>query len=437
MPIDPDPLIDPFLDTTPSYSPDIAYTDSIEPRNFIDMILAYVNVLTDGGWTQENSAQSNVTQNRVAIQIPIRSFSAGPIVTITSDNCKETIKPLAHFFSIGDIRFVIYDPDTESPPACSGDGNLIWVPAGSDIRGTCQAMCDFVVANTDFTMTFDGPNNPLAIIGGDSYAFTITPKDVLIEKDDQIMQVGAGHQTCLGGYYRMLSGAKTGHLVCLLISNGGEHPDKITMRVEGSGGGFYEQAWFVANYTMVAGTYWFAIWRTDNSQPLNFGQVPCMIYAALMDSNYKHMSSTRDAMFCIGSYNGDLNTDFYQLQKSLHWENSLSTGYSNTLVSTYFHSKVPTTNHTTPSIIFRGIRNAPLYVSKDAPLIEAPYVALASTPNGPGGCFIAGKLFDAVVVTGLFDSLNGGLKYQGKNWVQFSSGTRSGDLSATLWFRIS
>jgi hypothetical protein len=427
-------LINPF------YNPAVKYSESstgirrlVYGPSYTNAGLAIKQVLEDAGWAVVDLRPSEAVQRRPGYYFSA-GLTTGEPVPMTPAQCKSTRGPEWARASAADALFNSYDPNASIPICPEGTAGIVWYPFEATQTGTAANLTDFLnlLGIWDVTMG--------AVDGGD-FAFTFISSSPAFEADEVPIIVGAGPGTTLKGYYTLRSPEIDGEYLEIKIqtrmvsglggflSYDGLGRAQICLGVTSSGGGneFYMPI-NPGTYNVCANEHQFLLWpepgaevtRTDNSSLL----------VSHIQPMEEHLTAGIKTMV-IGSYNGDLNGRGDQLRETLHWNESLGSGYSGQLFSSGFRAG-DCDGYQKIAMLVRGTRGYPTVSIAGQPLIEAPYVLLPSTPLPGPPPMIAGKLWDIVMTTGNA-KLGSTMMYDGNTWTCFSRSVPVGDVLNDMW----
>jgi hypothetical protein len=448
-------LTDPFYNSDPAYSG--TSTGVFRMRSDIDsvgLLEAIKGTLIAGGWTvTDQKSSSTGTQFRPLAYFETVVAPLEPVIPVQmgQEYCQGVFGPLWKLASVGGVTYITYDPFRQIPPQC--DTAVIYYPAGETALETAENLAAKITQTSAFLVTVTGvvsdPNMPLM---ARQAKFEIVSKADAYENDlvtDGIW-IGAGSKTTTKGYYVLKSqpmpngGFLEAKLQMLAIGHLGAFitidPDAVLgeicpyITVRASAGGEFGQPVYPGNdYNMAANNFQFVLWAQGTDR-----RASKMLASMLkMDKNHE---LNANPVLVVGS-ESDLMTDHAQLTTKVHWEEGLATGFFTSMdVLGWRTQSQGTGNCRTPTMIFRGLRNMPLLTLSNTGFAEAPYVALAESPNGSAEDRIGGRPWDMLLVNDvsageLVSDFSGDMIYDSRRWTLLSTSTRSGDLYGSLWVK--
>lgn len=447
-------LIDPFLVTDPPYSEQCSGVRELQPGTAIDWLKQIKACFELAGWTQTGRVPSNLTQEIWPVLMGFTTPPIPPVVPgVIADPCEGST-----WGYLGTLRqgthttyFMPYDPYRYLAPDNSLCDARVWFPLGLTYRDTAENLAIAMTDNSPFDVVVrqDSPT--------DNFHFDYTAKgEVAWEYDESYPMIGWGESQPDGGSYtyksRTLNGCyltvKLMDSMTLCFRPGGT----ISMQVPASIGELqpwlhikssgslldkqWESVFWVPTHCWFHGNpYQFVIWTDEE------GRFKSSILASMPFMDTPHFTKANPVLI-VASENYDMHVDYQQLMTKLHWEDSVGSGFDSQLHFTTLENRSsagpnPDNHFRTPMAIFRGLRDAPLLTLSETALTQPAYVMVSEDPTGqPSGeqqDWIAGRLWDMVVLTDTVLNVDSHSVMSGKHWQVISTSARPYDLRGSLW----
>lgn len=436
-------LTDPFYAANPCYSgTSTGVVEFRDDNDTVELLLDIKKTLQQAGWSVTGSGPSKGFALRPVGALPtaVAPVPPRPPEQAPESACDEPQSPWMTAALAG-LLYVAYNPHTTIPPLC---GAGTWFAMGDSPLGTAANMAGKMTIGSAWNVSATELTED-----GLDVKYTLTSKMAFESDMDGHFGIGAGSETSTGGYYTLQSQPMPGggflgvkiqtaavwHLGGFINIDEGAVLGQIVgyITVKASSGGEYGQPVYPgASYRMCANNFQFALWRDAP------GRDGVRLLASLlkMDKNHEFMENP---VLVIGSET-DQTADYHQLTTKVHWEESLATGYINHMEMLGWRTQEPASVIRTPTMVFRGLRNMAMLTLSHTGFAEAPYVALADSPNLAVASQVAGRPWDMLLVNDISagemaPDFSDSMIFDSRKWKLFATSGRPGDLYGSLWIK--